>query len=231
MSVNLLLEEFLDIALNSANKSASSAEPPRSPLKVLVNWDLMPMTSSFGSELKLPAVAFILSAKGAATVMFVSSAAKVFFPAPFCFQGGKGRDSSFLLGFFFCHGFSKGNFGFVGASLALTVTFSSPSSLNLLLEFFIDIARNSASKSASSAAPPLLPLKVLGKLDLMPIFSSFGSRLGGADTTTSISFFTFCSGAFSFNGTPVQLSSNSLVNSDLGASVSTKRALDLLEIA
>jgi len=100
----------------------------------------------------------------------------VAFFKPFCFQGGSGRGSFALLAF-----------EDLGLRSKILVIFSSAedrggelissalSSKRLLLNDLLETARNSASRSASSADPPRSPLNVFGRLDLIPFLPSVSS--------------------------------------------------------
>ena len=112
------VDDFWEIALNSANKSASSACPPRSPLNALGRLDVMPMFCSTGSTtvvatvlsvVKLESFAFFVvnsegGDDGAATTTSTSPLllTRVFF----CFQGGNCDEGAVVLDFFFFQGFS-----------------------------------------------------------------------------------------------------------------------------
>mmetsp|Transcript_12264 Transcript_12264/g.26669 ORF Transcript_12264/g.26669 Transcript_12264/m.26669 type:complete len:212 (-) Transcript_12264:51-686(-) len=204
----------MDIALSSAKRSASSAEPPRSPLNVLAKLDLMPRFSSTGSADPSPSGIVVFGKKalssstsslasegagGTAMTTSKSLSAAAFFLAPLRFHGGNGRaDFSALLSV------DLMEFGATTSSFLVNETlpsfFPERDSISLLaspskrlVDPFMDIARNSASKSASSALPPRSPLNVLGRLDLMPMCSSCGVNgveLSASSLATPLSFST-----------------------------------------
>jgi len=107
-----------------------------------------------------------VAAAGALMTISIPSFIDAIFLSPLRFQGGIAV---------FCDVFgsttSTDFFSAVDAVLGEPIS-SFSSSNRLLLDELLEIARSSASKSASSAAPPRLPMKVLGRPDFMPISSS-----------------------------------------------------------
>mmetsp|Transcript_9405 Transcript_9405/g.22940 ORF Transcript_9405/g.22940 Transcript_9405/m.22940 type:complete len:229 (+) Transcript_9405:638-1324(+) len=189
---NRSLDVFIDIALSSAKRSASSAEPPRSPLNVLGKLDLMPMFSSLDVAASASLSGAVIFGKKASSLSSSSSAltsegvgtcgaeittstmlfAAGFFVATFRFHGGRDfEDASFWTSLGFFRGFSSKLFR--STNFGASVSSFSPS--KRLVDDLIDMARSSASKSASSALPPRSPLNVCGRFDLIPILSSFDS--------------------------------------------------------
>mmetsp|Transcript_14633 Transcript_14633/g.32171 ORF Transcript_14633/g.32171 Transcript_14633/m.32171 type:complete len:229 (+) Transcript_14633:4340-5026(+) len=85
--------DLLDTALSSANKAASSAEPPRSPRNVLGRSDVIPFPLDTATSLRRPSIleSSALHCSGNATTE--STVTGLFF-APFLFQGGRGLSSS-----------------------------------------------------------------------------------------------------------------------------------------
>ena len=164
----------MEIALNSASKSSSSAAPPRSPLNVFgcdlsanpssslgIGFDFGSGTASVtdvsvsGSSL---ADAIPPSLSAAAPLILKLSKESFFFAAPFFFFFHGGGDLTLFFDaptFFVLVGdfksfFSRGACGSISSLSPLPLKRSE-------LVFFDDIALNSANKSASSAAPPRSP--------------------------------------------------------------------------
>ena len=110
--------------------------------------------------------------EGAFATVLISPSAIVFFLAPRCPHGDIGRfcfSSPELIGLDLVAAvvmFVSCPMEESSSSRAMEVP-ESPSSPSkrLSLEDLLDIARNSASKSASSAAPPRSPTKVFGRFD------------------------------------------------------------------
>ena len=169
------------MALNSASKSSSSADPPRSPLNVKGRFDLMPPTGALTVGSALLSVCFTGDAKTTSTV-FVSGTGGVF--SFFLFHGGNGRSFTGLLGFAVSWTGGLGSAedgGGGGASDELVVvvvdvvtepgsvssSVPSPDDSNLSVPLE-DMAMSSARRSASLALPPRSPLNVKGKTSLPP---------------------------------------------------------------
>mmetsp|Transcript_23143 Transcript_23143/g.68275 ORF Transcript_23143/g.68275 Transcript_23143/m.68275 type:complete len:706 (+) Transcript_23143:7512-9629(+) len=177
---NLSTPVLFDMALSSANKSASSATPPRSPLKVDSCLKPPPSGSAGGGE--------------PATATSNESAPESFSVFPLRFHGGTPSPEPFLLTAFFfgfplfrggtSESFDDDSVGVASNAPSMASeppAASSSSPWNLSPADFFDMALSSASKSASSAAPPRSPWKV--DACLKP--PSSDSTLGSAATASA----------------------------------------------